>query len=257
MAVEYFTKWVEAKPLTNITSTSIREFFWQNIICRYDILCHITVDNTKYFNSAMFKHFCQQIRTKVGFVSVYHPQANDAVEKANTLIFEAITKILKGKKKGKWAEVMPQVVWSHNTTVCRATNSTPLWLMYEAEAVLLEEVKHWSLWTTKEAPSCPSEADGKDLLESNRLKAITNLQKYQEETRAWRDPKIKLWEFDVGNLVLLRSPRTENTGKFKAKWIGPYVITEKTRPVTYRLSEPQGRDLEHSWNADNLHYFFA
>jgi hypothetical protein len=37
---------------------------------------------------------------------------------------------------------MPTFVWSHNTTVCRATNFTPFLLMYGAEAVLPEEIKH-------------------------------------------------------------------------------------------------------------------
>jgi hypothetical protein len=69
-------------------------------------------------------------------------------------------------------------------------------------------------------------------------------------------PKGKLQEFDVGNLVLLRSPRTESIGKFEAKWTGPYVITEKTRPGAYCLSDPQGRVLEHFWNTENLHRFF-
>jgi hypothetical protein len=50
---------------------------------------------------------------------------------------------------------------------------------------------------------CPNEAEEKDLLESNRLKSIANLKKYQEETRTWRDPKVKLREFVVGNMVLL------------------------------------------------------
>jgi hypothetical protein len=94
------------------------------------------------------------------------------------------------------------------------------------------------------------------LLESDRFKVVTNMQKYQEETRAWRDPKVKLQEFNVGNLVLLRSPRTENIGKFEAKWIGPYVIIEKMRPGTYHLSDPHGKLLEHSYNAENLHHFF-
>jgi hypothetical protein len=58
------------------------------------------------------------------------------MERANSLIFEVIKKILEGKKKGKWAEVMPTAVWSHNTTVCRATNFTPFRLMYGAEVVL-------------------------------------------------------------------------------------------------------------------------
>jgi hypothetical protein len=84
------------------------------------------------------------------------------------------------------------------------------------------------------------------MLESDCLKVVVNLEKYQEETRAWRNPKVNLWEFEAGNLVLLQIPRTENVGKFEAKWIGPYVVTEKMRPDTYRLSGTQGRVLEHS-----------
>jgi hypothetical protein len=63
-------------------------------------------------------------------------------------------------------------------TVCRGTNFTLFRLMYGAEAMLPEEVKHQSLQTTTGAPACPSEAEEKDLLESDRLKAVANLQKY-------------------------------------------------------------------------------
>jgi hypothetical protein len=175
VVVEYFIKWVEAKLVTNITSTTIQKCFWQNIICGYGVPQQITVDNAKYFDSAMFKDFCHQVRTKVSFASVYHLQSNGAAERANTLIFEAVKKILEGKKKGKWAEVVPSAVWSHNTIVCRATNFTPFWLLFGAEAVLPEEIKHQSLCTTSEAPPCPSEAEEKDLLESKRLKAVVSL----------------------------------------------------------------------------------
>jgi hypothetical protein len=41
------------------------------------------------------------------------------------------------------------------------------------------------------------------LLELHRFKAITNLHKYQDKTKAWRDLKVKLQELNVGNLVLL------------------------------------------------------
>jgi hypothetical protein len=43
-----------------------------------------------------------------------------------------------------------------------------------------------------EASACPSKAEEKGLLEYDRLKAIKNLQKYQEETRVLREPKVKL-----------------------------------------------------------------
>jgi hypothetical protein len=70
------------------------------------------------------------------------------VERANVIIFEAIKKILEGEKKGKWAKVMPRAVWSHNTIVCRATNFTPFQLLFRADVVLPEEIKHQSLCTT-------------------------------------------------------------------------------------------------------------
>jgi IS30 family transposase len=102
IAVEYFIKWIEVKPLTNMSSASIKKFFWQKIICCYGVPRHVTIDNAKYFDNAMFKDFYQQIGMKVAFTSVYHPQSNGAVERANSLIFEAIKKILEGEKKGKW-----------------------------------------------------------------------------------------------------------------------------------------------------------
>jgi hypothetical protein len=86
-------------------------------------------------------------------------------------------KILEDEKNGKWVEVMPTAVWSHNTTFCRATNFTPFWLMYGAEVVLPEEIKHQCLRTATETVPCPNEAEEKDLLESDRLKAMVNLEK--------------------------------------------------------------------------------
>jgi hypothetical protein len=75
------------------------KFFWQNIICRYGVPRHITVDNAKCFDNAMFNDFCNQIGTKVAFASMYHPQTNGAVERANGLILEVIKKSLKAKRK--------------------------------------------------------------------------------------------------------------------------------------------------------------
>jgi hypothetical protein len=45
VAVEYFSKWIEAKPLATITSATIQKFFWQNIVCRFGVPKAITVDN--------------------------------------------------------------------------------------------------------------------------------------------------------------------------------------------------------------------
>jgi hypothetical protein len=54
----------------------------------------ITFDSAKQFDCHIFKDFCHQIGVEASFASVYHPQSNRAVERANALIFFAIKKIL-------------------------------------------------------------------------------------------------------------------------------------------------------------------
>jgi ribonuclease HI len=80
VAVEYFSKWIEAKPLATITSVTVQKFFWQNIVCRFGVPKAITVDNGTQFDAETFKDFCDQIGTKIHFASVRHPESNGLVE---------------------------------------------------------------------------------------------------------------------------------------------------------------------------------
>jgi hypothetical protein len=106
---------------------------------------------------------------KVAFASVYHPQSNGAVEKANTLIFLAIKKIL---------EELPRAVWSHNTSISRVMKFTPFKLLYGEEPLTLEEIKLRSARTRAEAIHNPTKTESKDLLEPECMKAVENLQSY-------------------------------------------------------------------------------
>jgi hypothetical protein len=99
VVVEYFTQWVEVKPLTNVSSASIRKFFWQNIIYRYGVPCHITVNNAKYFDNAMFKHFCQQIGMKAAFSSMYHPKPMVQWKRLTAQYFKQSGKYSRVKRK--------------------------------------------------------------------------------------------------------------------------------------------------------------
>jgi hypothetical protein len=47
VAVGYFTKSVQTKPLANIKAPTIQKFFWQNIINRFGVPRELTVDNGK------------------------------------------------------------------------------------------------------------------------------------------------------------------------------------------------------------------
>ena len=75
---------------------------------------------------------------------MYHPQSNGVVERANGIIFSKIKKNITEQPKGKWADELPKVVWSHNTTESRTTKFTPFKLLYGEEAMIPEELHHGS-----------------------------------------------------------------------------------------------------------------
>ena len=45
VAIDYFTKWVEAEALATITETKVQNFVWKKIVCRFGIPRTIILDN--------------------------------------------------------------------------------------------------------------------------------------------------------------------------------------------------------------------
>jgi hypothetical protein len=135
VAVEYFSKWIKAKALETITSTSIQKFFWQNIIFRFGVPRSITVDNGTQFDSKAFRISSNQVGTNMHFSSVRHLESNGLVERANGIILLGITNSLIGLSKGKWTEELIKVVWNHNTSTSRFTGFTLFKLLFREEDV--------------------------------------------------------------------------------------------------------------------------
>jgi hypothetical protein len=141
---------------------------------------------------------------------MYHPQSNGGVERANGKIFSAIKKRLLDDKKGKWSDQLPEVVWALNTTECRAIGFTPFRLMYGSEAMTPQELKHESTRTNKLVVPEVDEPTSKNLIDGDLVLALQTLNKYQIQTKAWRDNTIIPRKFSEGDLVLVRTIQTES-----------------------------------------------
>ncbi|XP_074362252.1 uncharacterized protein LOC141702491 [Apium graveolens] len=60
VAIDYFTKWIEAKPLAKITTKQVAQFLWENIMSRYGIPRILVIDNGTQFNNEEFKKYCEE-----------------------------------------------------------------------------------------------------------------------------------------------------------------------------------------------------
>jgi transposase InsO family protein len=93
VAVDEFTKWIEAKPMKKLDSSSTIKFF-NKIIVRYGVPHIIITDNGTNFAKGFFAEFCGRKGIQLDLASVAHPQSNGQVEKANGLILAGIKPIL-------------------------------------------------------------------------------------------------------------------------------------------------------------------
>ncbi|GKB54766.1 reverse transcriptase domain-containing protein [Tanacetum coccineum] len=99
VAIDYFTKWIEAKPVATITGNQIKKFVWENIVCRFGLPGEIISDNGKQFQDNPFKYWCEKLCIRQHFASVKHPQINGLVEKTNRSLGEGIKARLDARSK--------------------------------------------------------------------------------------------------------------------------------------------------------------
>ena len=73
IAIDYFTKWVEAKALSTITKAKIQSFMWRNIVCMFSIPRMIILDNGRQFDNQELRIFCSRLRIKNQLSTPGHP----------------------------------------------------------------------------------------------------------------------------------------------------------------------------------------
>ncbi|GJX93385.1 reverse transcriptase domain-containing protein [Tanacetum coccineum] len=99
VAMDYFTKWIEAKPSATITGNQIKKFVWDNITCRFVLPGEIISDNEKQFRDDPFKDWCEKLCINQHFASIKQPLTNGLVERANRSLGEGIKPRLEARSK--------------------------------------------------------------------------------------------------------------------------------------------------------------
>nr|GEU43937.1 reverse transcriptase domain-containing protein [Tanacetum cinerariifolium] len=124
IAIDYFTKWIEAKPLARITGKDVKKFTWDNIVCRFGLSRVLVTDNRTQFVYDPFKGWCESLNIKQMNTVVAHLQANSLVS-----LMEGIKARL-GRERAGWVGELPNVLWDHHTSLKERNGKTPFSLTY-------------------------------------------------------------------------------------------------------------------------------
>ncbi|KAL2228882.1 UNVERIFIED_CONTAM: Gag-Pol polyprotein [Sesamum indicum] len=142
VAVEYFSKWVEAEAVAKISEKEVINFIWKNITCRFGIPRILISDNGTQFQGRKIKEWCKELKIAQHFTAVANPQANGQTEVTNRKILQHLKTRL--DNKGSWVDELLGVLWAYRTMPRTATGETPFCLVYGTEAIIPAEIREES-----------------------------------------------------------------------------------------------------------------
>ncbi|GAU12536.1 hypothetical protein TSUD_182500 [Trifolium subterraneum] len=259
VAVDYFTKWIEAEPLAKISASNILRFFKRDVLARFGIPQVVVTDNGTQFTNKKFQEFLAAIGTTQRFASVEHPQTNGQAEAANRVLLRGLRRRI-GASKGNWTEELHNVLWSYRTTPHSTTGETPFRLTYGTEAVIPVEIGEPSSrieYPLEESINDELLREELDLVEELRTGASLREATLKQKIDARHDKKVIKREFEVGSLVLRRNQKDSREGKLAANWEGPYRVRAKTENGAYHLEDLYGKEIPRTWNAEKLKRYYS
>jgi hypothetical protein len=260
VACDYFTKWIEAIPLSNIKQGDVRKFIWENIITRFGLPKRLITDNGTQFVGKDIKAFYTLWKIEHSRSAPRYPQCNGQAEAANRQILEVLKKKLE-IHASKWPNELENVLWAYRTTPRSSTGMSPFSLCFGVEAVIPTELTYGTSRSLLVDTELNNQlwSFGVDLLEERRYHAAKKLEQYQQQLKRAYNKGVRPRTFQPGEMVMRRmfpNKRLEKIGKFNANWEGPYIIKNALGNGAYRLQTQEGEDVKNPWNSFHLKKFY-
>nr|GEV15497.1 reverse transcriptase domain-containing protein [Tanacetum cinerariifolium] len=223
VAVDYFSKWVEAKALPTNDA----------LMSKYGV--------TRRLSTA------------------YHPQTSGQVEVSNRGLKRILERTV-AEKRASWSEKLDDALWAFRIAYKTPIGCTPYNLVYGKSCHLPIELEHKAYGALKHVNFDLKTAGDHQKLQLNEInelrdQAYENSLIYKEKTKKLHDSKIKNRIFNVGNRVLLFNSRLKIfSGRLKTHWSGPFTITTVFLYETVKLSQPDG--LNFKANGHRVKHYF-
>nr|GEY11377.1 reverse transcriptase domain-containing protein [Tanacetum cinerariifolium] len=244
VAIEYLSKWVEAKALPmNDARVVVR--FLKSLFSWFGTPKAIISDRGTHFCNDQFSRVMAKYGVTHRLSTAYHPQTSGQVKVTN----RGLKRILKrtvGENRASWSDKLEDALWAFHTAFKTSIGCTPYHLVYEKACHLPLELEHKAYWALKHANFDLKTAGHHRKLQPNELnelrdQAYENSLIYKERTKKLHDDKIKNRIFNVGDQVLFFNSRLKIfSGKLKSRWSGPFTISEIYPYGTAKLIRPDG-----------------
>ncbi|GJW13226.1 reverse transcriptase domain-containing protein [Tanacetum coccineum] len=248
VAVDYLSKWVEAKALPTNDARVVCKFL-KTLFSRFGAPRAIISDRGTHFCNDQFAKVMLKYGVTHRLSTAYHPQTSGQVEVSNRGLKRILERTI-GENRASWSDKLDDALWAFRTAYKTPIGCTPYKLVYGKACHLPIELEHKAYWALKHTNFDIKTAGDHRKVQLNELNelrdhAYENSLIYKEKTKRIHDSKIKNRVFNVGDRVLLFNSRLKIfSGKLKTRWSGPFTVTQVFPYGTVELSQNSGPNFK-------------
>nr|GFA19997.1 reverse transcriptase domain-containing protein [Tanacetum cinerariifolium] len=149
VAVDYLSKWVEAKVLPTNDAQVVCKFL-KSLFAIFGAPRAIISDHGTYFCNDQFAKVMLKYRVTHRLSTAYHPQTSGQVEVSNQG-FKRILERTIGENRASWSDKLNDALWAFRTAYKTPIGCTPYKIVYGKACHLPIELEHKAYWALKHA----------------------------------------------------------------------------------------------------------
>nr|GEW79695.1 reverse transcriptase domain-containing protein [Tanacetum cinerariifolium] len=202
MAVDYLSKWVEAKALPTNDARVVCKFL-KSLFARFVTPRAIICDYGTHFCNDQFAKVMLKYGVTHRLATAYHPQTSGKAEVSNRGLKRILERTV-GENHASWLDKLDDALWAFHTAIKTPIGCTPYKFMCEKACHLPIKLEHKAYWTLNHANFDLLTAGDHRKVQLNELnelhnQAYENSLIYKEKTKRIHDSKIKDRVFNVGD----------------------------------------------------------
>ncbi|GKB56501.1 reverse transcriptase domain-containing protein [Tanacetum coccineum] len=202
VAVDYLSKWVEAKSLPTNDARVVCKFL-KSLFARFGTPRAIISDRGTHFCNDQFAKVMLKYGVTHRLSTVYHPQTSRQVEVSNRGLKRILERTV-GENRASWFDKLEDALWAFRTVFKTPIGCTPYNLVYGKACHFPIELEHKAYWALKHCNFDLKTAGDHRKVQMNELnelrdQAYENSLIYKEKTKKIHDSKIKNRVFNVGD----------------------------------------------------------
>uniref|UniRef100_A0A9J7ZK80 ribonuclease H n=1 Tax=Cyprinus carpio carpio TaxID=630221 RepID=A0A9J7ZK80_CYPCA len=218
---------------------------------RVGLPAEILTDQGTPFMSRIMADLCKLLKVRQIRTSVYHPQTDGLVERFNKTLKQMLRRVV-AEDQRDWDQMIPYVLFGIREVPQASTGFTPFELLFGRQPRGLLDVAR-EAWEQQPAVCRTTLEHIKAMRERiDRVMPLVreHLSKAQQDQQRLFNRAAQPREFQPGDYVMVLVPTS--ACKFLARWQGPYTVTERVGPVTYKVRQPGRRKEEQLYHINLL-----